>query len=481
MSAALVEKNHQYQCSLDSQRRDLRAYADENAKLISVAGRLSKVDVSRRQAEQQACINEQHYQDRINEERGSRIRTQRINNQNQDIVAELNREASEEERRAQQMQRICQESEELRELESALKIAYLNKERAAQYEEKIHRSAREQERIDEIEDQMEYDRQRAIYADAEKLEAQKGKFTEQRYILQRQMREKEDQLIEARKQIEVERHMVDNIVSQINQEDENDYRKRKETQAATARMVREFEERRHHELACAKRAAKEEEDAMIAYNKSVMARSEGVAAKLQARKNEEDRLLKRNLEEVAHKRREDEEFNDLRDMLWEEELEEKRANDQRAKLDRQAEMKRDMMNANSHLLASKAEMKQQEMENEARIVQNMRRKFTEDEQREREIEERRRQDKIQHKSYIERQRADKLSMHDEERAREFERSSEEARKEEFRKKVIQEARRKLLEEHASKLQGYLPGKVFKNTDEYEGYQRQQGTSRGYSR
>jgi Trichohyalin-plectin-homology domain len=481
MSAALVEKNHQYQCSLDSQRRDLRAYADENAKLISVAGRLSKVDVSRRQAEQQTCINEQQYQDRINDERGSRIRTQRVNNQNQDIVSELNREASEEERRGQQMQRICEESEELRELESALKIAYLNKERAAQYEEKIHRSAREQERIDEIEDQMEYDRQRAIYADAEKLEAQKGKFTEQRFVLQRQMREKEDQLIEARKQVEIERHMVDNIVNQINQEDENDHRKRKETQAATAQMVREFEERRHHELASAKRAAKEEEDAMIAYNKSVMARSEGVAAKLQARKNEEDRLLKRNLEEVAHKRREDEEFNDLRDMLWEEELEEKRANDQRAKLDRQAEMKRDMMNANSHLLASKAEMRQQEMEHESRIVQNMRRKFAEDEQREREIEERRRQDKIQHKGYIERQRADKLSMHDEERAREFERSSEEARKEEFRKKVIQEARRKLLEEHASKLQGYLPGKVFKNTDEYEGYQRQQGASRGYSR
>ena len=481
MSAALVEKNHQYQCSLDSQRRDLRAYADENAKLISVAGRLSKVDVSRRQAEQQACKNELQYQDRINEERGSKIRTQRLNNQNQDIVTELNREATEEERRSLQMQRICEESEELRELESALKIAYLNKERALQFEEKVQRSAREQERIDEIEDQMEYDRQRALYADAEKVEAQKGKFTEQRYVLQRQMREKEDQLIEARKQIEKERHLVDNIVNKINEEDENDYRKRKEAQITTARMVREFEERRHHEVAAAKRAAKEEEDEMILYNKSVMARSEGAAAKLQARKIEEDRVLQRNLEEVAHKRREDEEFNDLRDMLWEEELEEKRAREQRAKVDRQAEMKREMMNANSHLLASKAEMRQMEMENESRIVQNMRRKFAEDEQREREIEERRRQDKIQHKGYIERQRADKLSMHDEERARELELSSEEARREEFKKKVIQEARRKLLEEHSSKLQGYLPGKVFKNTDEYEGYQRQQGTSRGYSR
>ena len=109
MTAALVEKNHKHQCSLDSQRRELRAFADENAKLLSVADRQSKIEVLRRQAQQQACRNEQEYQDRIDEERGSRLRTQRITNQNNDIVTE----------------------------KTALKIAYLNKERAAQFEEKI--------------------------------------------------------------------------------------------------------------------------------------------------------------------------------------------------------------------------------------------------------------------------------------------------------------------------------------------------------
>ena len=473
ITAALVEKNHKHQCSLDSQRRELRAFADENAKLLSVADRQSKIEVLRRQAQQQACRNEQEYQDRIDEERGSRLRTQRITNQNNDIVTELNREASEDQRRSLHMQRICEGSEELRELENALKIAYLNKERAAQFEEKIYRSTREQERIEDIEDQMEYDRLRAIQADANKIEAQKGKFTEQRYVLQRQMREKEQQLIEARKQTEVDKEMVDEIVNRINHEDESDYRRRKEMQAATAKMVREFEERRQHELAAAKRAAQEEEDRMMSYNKTVAARSEGVAAQRQARKDEENRVLQRNLEEVAHRRREEEEFDELRDMLWEEELEEKRASAQRAKVDRQVEMKREMMNANSHLLASKAEMRQKEIENESRIVQNMRRKFADDEMRERELEEQRRVAKMQHKGHIERQRTDKINMHDEERAREMEILAEETRNEEYKRRVIQEARKRLLEEHAAKLQGYLPGKVFKNTDEYNGFQQRQ--------
>jgi hypothetical protein len=102
----------------------------------------------------------------------------------------------------------------------------------------------------------------------------------------------------------------------------------------------------------------------------------------------------------------------------------------------------------------------------------MRRKFAEDEAKERAEEEHRRQNKLQHKSHIEKQRLDKRSMYDEEKAREQQLSNEEARKEEYKKKVIQEARKRLLEEHASKLQGYLPGKAFTDRDEYQQYQQQ---------
>jgi Trichohyalin-plectin-homology domain len=485
VTASLAEKNQRQEISLESRRRDLKAYADENAKLLAVADRQARIDVLRRQTQLQMCKNEQEHIDNLENQRSNRLRTEKINRQNEERVSQLNRDAVQEQRRGLQMQRICEESQELRDLENALKIAYLNKERDEQYEEKILRSAQEQERMEEIEDRMEFDRQRAIQFDAQRAGMQKGKIVEQRSILQQQMKEKEQAVINARKQIEIEKFVVDNIVEKINQEDLDELRRRKDLQAVTAQMVRDSEERRYQELAAAKRAAQDEEDRIIAYNKFMMARSEGEVAKRQARKDEEDRVLQRNLRDVAHKRREEEDFTELRDMLWEEELEEKRAAAQREKVDRQAEMRREMMQANSHMLASKAEIRQMEMERESRIVSNMRQKFAEDDLRDRELEEARRLSKIQHMSLIERQRADKQCLHSEERAREREAADNAARDEEYKRRVVQEARKRLLEEHSAKLQGYLPGKVFKNTEEYAGYQQQQQQRRpdstGFSR
>ena len=107
-------------------------------------------------------------------------------------------------------------------------------------------------------------------------------YEDQRKVLQQQIREKQAELADARRQTEIDRKTVDDIVRRIREEDESDMRRRKESQAATARAVREYEEQRIREVAIAKANAKAEEDKIMAYNKSVEARSEGVAAKKQA-------------------------------------------------------------------------------------------------------------------------------------------------------------------------------------------------------
>ena len=107
---------------------------------------------------------------------------------------------------------------------------------------------------------------------------------------------------------------------------------------ATARMVRDFEEQRKWEVAAARAAAKAEEDKILSYNKAVEARNEGVAAIKQAKRDEEDRILKKIVEEAARKKAEEDEFNMLRDMLWEEELEAKRAGEQKARADKQTQV-----------------------------------------------------------------------------------------------------------------------------------------------
>lgn len=462
-----VEKNVQFQRALEVQRRELADFANENNKLLSAASAQMKIDIRRRQAQQQACRSEQQYDDAIREQTYHQNMKEKTVKLNQDLASELDRETAEQERKRREIQRICDESPELRELEKALKIAYLNKERSAQFEEKLLLASREQERIQAIEEQMEYDRLNAIRAENSKQGKKDAMYEDQRKVLQQQIREKQAELAEARRQTEIDRKTVDDIVRRIRDEDEADMRRRKESQAATARAVREYEEQRIREVAIAKTNAKAEEDKIMAYNKSVEARSEGVAAKKQAKKDEEDRILAKIVEETERKRREEEEFSNLRDMLWEEELEAARAKDSQARRDKQAQMKREMMAVNESMLKIKGEIKIKDAENEARMLEIMRKKFADDEAKERREEENRLAAKKHHINLIEKQKTQRQAMYDAERSQELAQFQEAERREEYRKKVIQEARKRLLQEHAARLQGFMPGKLFQNSEELQ--------------
>lgn len=470
MTHQAAEANNRNQRIIDEQRRDLRAYSDENAKMISVARMLSNDDVKRRQVEQQACRSEQLYQDQIDNEKKNRMAHERVNYQNQAIANVLSHDVDVQLRRGIEIQRICDDSDELRELERNLKTAYLNKERAAQCKLNIAKSAMEQRHIDEIQDHMEYDRQRAIRDEEYRNQSRRVKLQEQRYVLQDQMREKERLIVESKSQLINERNMVDDIVNRINQEDKDEYRKRKESQAAQSRMISEAEEYRGRQIAAAKLAATDEEGRIAAYNRSLLSRNDGVAARRQAKLDDEARILHKLSEEAAARQREDQEYESLRNLLHEEEIEERKRNEYRERRERQSNMKRDMMEENYHLLASKAEMRRIEMDNEIRMVELMRKKFAEDEAREKEEEKIRMRKKLEQQSYLEKQQSERRYIDGEQRARELEILMEENRRIEYSRKVIQEARKRLLDEHAVKLQGFLPGKLFNNTDEHDRYQ-----------
>eukprot|EP01032_Pedospumella_encystans_P025462 gene25462-28779_t len=254
ISAESVEKNIRQQRDLESQRQNLEVFAKENANLVSSAKAQSKIELQRRLTAQTICRNEQVFEENLKRNQYEQKFKELTISQNQALASEIDKDTADAERKRREIQQICEESPELRELERVLKIAYLNKERASQLEEKIAIANREQERIQAIEDQMEYDRIRAIRHESEKDHVKKAMFDDQRQVLQRQIDEKKQQLLAARRQMEEEKHMVDDIVARINAEDESNYRVRKEKQEATARMVKAFEEQRQRELAAARQA-----------------------------------------------------------------------------------------------------------------------------------------------------------------------------------------------------------------------------------
>jgi len=60
-----------------------------------------------------------------------------------DLAKELQRQKVEKERQRRELEKICEESDELKELKEKIRLAYLNKERSAQLAEKQYRKQNE--------------------------------------------------------------------------------------------------------------------------------------------------------------------------------------------------------------------------------------------------------------------------------------------------------------------------------------------------
>ena len=107
------------------------------------------------------------------------------------IAKELERRKTVQDTKEREIVRICNESEELKDLEKKLKTAYMNKERAAQHEERMLRQRRDILREKAIDDAMEADRIAAEIADQEKGGSKKNVTARQKAGLEKQMKERE--------------------------------------------------------------------------------------------------------------------------------------------------------------------------------------------------------------------------------------------------------------------------------------------------
>lgn len=473
----VMEKNLAQARAVAVYKNQLSEFASENAKLLYVANASQKVEERRRAARHAAVELEHQYETRREEEAYTKRANQRAAIQNYALASEIDRENAEINRQKSEIQRICDDSPELRELERMLKVAYMNKERTVQHQQKIALAESEEARLQAMEDEIEVMQQKAQKAEAEKLQLRKIQSEKQRDILHRQIEERKQLLKEAEAQAEIDKAMVDDIVRSVNEEDAREIALKREKQEETARMMKEYARERQIELVQKRAAEKAEEDRILAYQRAVEARDAGVAEKKQAKKDEDDRILAQIVAESERKRKEEEEFNNLRDMLWEEELEEKRRQDAENRQQKQQRMVMDMMKANEQIKISKEEQRRQDILNEARLVAIMRKKFAEDEAKERSEEQARRDSKKHHISLIEKQRSDMKVIYEKERQEQIAEELEQNEREEYRKRVIQEARKRLLAEHAEKLQGYLPGPAFANREEYEIFQKAAASKR----
>jgi len=170
-------------------------------------------------------------------------------NQNEALTNVLiNKKKKNDERHELIIQKICEESEELRELQRKLKIAYMNKERAVQQTEKTKLIEMEEAREKAMNDQMEYDRQRALIDEKNQELIKRAKAIESKQIIQNQMLSQLKIKKEAEEEAEKDKKEIQEMILKIENEDKNDLIKRQKLIQNTRNIIADSIKQRQNEL-----------------------------------------------------------------------------------------------------------------------------------------------------------------------------------------------------------------------------------------
>jgi hypothetical protein len=431
-------------------------YTEDGRKLAHAAKMEIEIEDQRRFNRMSRVAAEERMQKTIDDAQYQARNDERVASQNRSLAAELERRRAERERKERDIQRICEESDELKDLEKRLKLAYMNKERAAQHEEKVVLTRMEREQNLAMEDAMEVERQQMVAAELAKGAARRMVTLEQKSVLQVQIREREAALVEAAQEAVRDKAMVNEIVAQIEAEDARDYARKEQRKDETRAIIKAYEVQRQQEGA-AKLAAELAQTAEIKRHVDAVAnRNAGVAEARAAKEAAAAAAFRAIAEEAERKRLEDDEMDRLRDLLWAEELEASRRAQDEAKAKARSAGKAEMSRANAQMLAAKQLHKEAAAAEEARLVSLMMAKFERDENDERAAAARRAANRSQYQSDISAQKASRRAAYELERDAELAAVSDGKEEEEYRRAVVAEARRRLLQDHAKRLHGFLP-------------------------
>lgn len=440
----------------------LLSYVETSTKLQIAAQAEMSIPHRRRQA--RALKSEmEHHVEAMEAERARLAAARELEaRQSSGLANEVERRTAERERQEREIQRICSESEELKELEAKLKVAYMNKERAAQHEERLEADRRARLRDQAIEDRMEADRQVAMRDELEKETSKQIVLQQQKAALQEQMSERERLKAGAAEAAELDRQLVADVVAKIRAEDEAEYKANMQRKAEYHNLIKTYELQRARELEEARSKELREEAQIRQHAEAMRAREAEIARQRADKKSRDAENFRRIVAETEKQRHEEEELQNLRDLLWQEEMEAARAKEERDRAEKRTAMTRNMARANEVQLAAKEERRKAEAEGERKRIEAMLQKFAEDEEREQEQIRKRHTDKQQYIDLINKQRDDRLRIYEAARQVELDDAQRAAQVDEYRKRVVAEARRRLLLEHASELQGYLPKGVFQS-------------------
>ena len=246
--------------------------------------------------------------------------------------------------------------------------------------------------------------------------------------------------------------MIQKIAEDYKAEQDRAWKKSEETRA----LLRQCQIDRENQKLEKERQDKQEEEQIRRYY-DIMERRE---AEEDARKRNAEELKRqqwaRTVEETNKQIKSREEFDALRDLLWQEESEAKCLKEDRDRISRQNKMKQETWRVNQEQIEEKKRQRTKWEDEEKRMVQIMIEKFAEDDKEELRRQRQRQLNKQKFVEGIMHQRAERVRMFESQLKKELSERHKGEELENYRQQVISDAREKLLNQHAEHLKGFLP-------------------------
>jgi len=435
----------------EDKRDDLTRHIDRDKVLKENFKSDDRADIQRTIREQRETSKEQYTSAQLQAAREAQERTHRLRAQDERLAVELTKRKTEASREAKNVQRICEQSEELRELEEKLKQAYLNKEREVQIVESSVLMHKQNESDAKVAAEVETERQRGLMAEQYRdyLRRQDGRAMKD--SLDEQMKEKVDRRHKAEEEFLREKAEVDAVVAAIQAEDdrENEAREIKEAQIRKHidEFVREKEKFKHVHAEQIEAEKQEIRD----YAAQVMERETAARMAREKDQNSKDEILAKLSADMGARQREADEMENLRNELVIQETEERIIIKEREKMERAEQNRRDIALANEYQRQLKAIKREEEKAEEDQFRRAMLDKFAEDDRLDQLNAQKRRIKQMEHRREIERLLEMRRAKFEEERANETEEQVQQELADGARMKIIVDERARILAAHAKNL------------------------------
>ena len=359
---------------------------------------------------------------------------------------------------------IINDSVEIKEVKDAIEHAKLNQILARQMnqnlllrKQKLMKEAEEEELVlQELENEKRKKQ--------EEEEKKKQAFLANREINLKQIREKERLKIEADKEYERDKKLLDEILKKMRDEDlaakaEEDRKK----EINKLFMKNAFDARQEYKKK-EKEKDKQMDEEIKKYNEMVKQRENNIQQKKNELQLQKDKIFNKLCDEEAKRKAEQDYWDNVRTELHtEQEIQKTKQKQKEEELKRQ-KMKEDVMNSALNQMKLKAQRKKEEEELDEKIRQKMLEKFAEDEKFEKAKQEKQKQQLIDIQNEIKKQRELKYQQYQKQKEQELQEFAKMKEEEDARKYIIEQEKRRLLKENEELLKKYYPSGYYKVVD-----------------